>query len=159
MSKREKIIIVLTVAVALYGLLELLLGSRQPPPVLEQENLLLKEFSATTIARIAKLELQEKKGSWQAWIGLVESEWDRDPFIRYDHMDENSPVEQISAADSLVFSGYIRGGNMAFAVINGMEYKKGETVDPQGFTVKEIFAQKVVLQRGSDQVVLNLKEE
>jgi len=160
MSKREKFILLLTLAIVLYGLLDFLILSRGTgDPYLAEKSQTAKDFSTGAMAKISGIEIQDKKSNWQAWTSRIESDWDQDPFARYTRPKKEKKATRISSGAGLVFSGYMRMGKEAFAIINGMEYKIGETIEPQGFLVKKITSTKVVLQRKSEHIVLYLKEE
>jgi len=88
----------------------------------------------------------------------IESDWNKDPFVRI-RPPKKRLARRASQATGLIFSGYMVMGDKAFALINGMEYKIGETIVPQGFLVKKITARKVILQRKSEHIVLYLKED
>ncbi len=159
MSKREKIILLLTLGIVIYGLLDFWVLSREKGgPDLVEKSRTAQDFSARAMAKISKIELQDNKRNWQAWTSRIESDWDQDPFVRYSE-PKTQKNKGISSGAGLIFSGYMLAGNKAFAIINGMEYKIGEIIDPQGFLVKKITPAKVILQRKSEHIVLYLKEE
>lgn len=162
MSKREKIILLLTLAAVLYWALDFMVLSRKNSgsnPGFGETSQQVKNFSAGAMAKISRIDIQAKESNWQAWTSRIESPWDQDPFLSHTRQETKKKVRQLSPGDGLIFSGYMLVGDKAFAVINGMEYKRGETIEPQGFVVKKITSAKVVLQRKSEHIVLYLKEE
>jgi len=150
----------MTLGVVIYGLLDFLVLSREKGgPDLGEKSRVAQDFSAGAMAQISRIEIQNKKSNYQAWTSRIESDWEQDPFIRYDRPKAKKKARQTSSDSELVFSGYMLVGDKGFAVINGMEYKVGETILPQGYLVKKITTAKVMLQRESEHIVLYLKEE
>ena len=151
----------MTLAAIFYGLLDFGVLSRRESgdSGFAKNSQIAEEFSASAMAKISRIEIQNRKGNYQAWTSRIESDWEQDPFIRYNLPKTNKKSQQISSDPGLVFSGYLLVGDKGFAVINGMEYKVGETIEPQGYLVKKITTAKVILQLESEQIVLYLKED
>lgn len=87
----------MTLAAVLYGLLDFLVLSRRESggPDLAKKSQIAKGFSASAMAKISKIEIQNKKSNYQAWTSRIESDWDQDPFTRYNRPKTKKKVQQI----------------------------------------------------------------
>ncbi|MCG8615540.1 MAG: general secretion pathway protein GspB [Desulfobacterales bacterium] len=163
MSKREKIIIAVTLLVAVAGLLDILVFSRAEKNAKisgQQAGLTGEEFAMQAMTRLSGIESSDKKTERRAWINAIESEWLRDPFPNVEKTKITSP--QQNDIGNVVFSGYIQHKNKMFAIINGMEYAKGETIPTaslQNLKLVNILPDRVILSNGPRQIILPMKEK
>jgi len=165
MNKREKIILTLTFAVAVYGLIDFLILSpknknTKKESFVADSQKITKNFVDHTMAKILKIELQIKQSDWQSLVSKIESDWEHDPFVQplKPETQAEKPFSP-SPVSHLQYSGYMSVGKLLFAVINGMEYKIGDIINEYGYQVTKITPQKVVLQKNSERTVIFLKEE
>jgi hypothetical protein len=165
MKKREKIILILTLIVVVYGALDFFILSKKgnlqgSEQLLELANKTTAEFATNSMARILKIDIQSKKNDLETVISKIESDWGHDPFVQPIKVDPFAPKPPPPIPVSgFAYSGYMKVEDSLFAVINGVEYKTGETIPVYDYTVIKITHQKVILQRGTEQVVIYLKEE
>ncbi len=165
MSKREKIILIMTLVAVVYGLVDFLILSKKDTiqntgQLIADTNKNAGEFATSSMAKISKIELQIKQTKWQTLISKIESDWEHDPFMEGVKPETQPASSSPPLLDSpLTYSGYMNVGKISFAVINGIEYKTGETINVFGYKVIKITPKKVVLQKETDQVVVFLKEE
>ena len=151
MKKSEKIIIGLTVAAALYGGVDYLIGHRGPaqPPaqaggveiaaVRGQLTAIMRDPDDRDAARLAQIMDRH----WSEGIffdkpaaALEGAEADR----RQAAMDQFSDL-----AAALSYSGYLEMNNRRIAIINGLDYREGEEVN--GFTIEKIAKDHVQVSR------------
>jgi len=93
-------------------------------------------------------------------ISKAEADWTRDPF-RAEPVKEVEEKEIVSDPDELefVYSGFMRAGNFFLAVVNGMEYRRGEMLNGLGYKVEKITPSQVVLRtEANKEIVLYLEE-
>ena len=165
MKKREKILLILTLIVAVYALMDFFILSKTAhrPDTRRSITHTQKntgEFVTRSMARISKIDQQIKQPRLQTLISKIESDWDHDPFVQPLKSD---PLEVVSSpslpVSDFVYSGYMSVGDILFAVINGVEYRTGEIMPENGVKVINITPQRVILQRDTEQAVIFLKEE
>lgn len=147
MSRREKIILALVGLVVLYAAYDLFIADRITSDNVEQSV----DVSAITnfLNEISTGLSKNEKGLSRDSMVLLKasSKWTNDPFLKVDLplklLEEKT--DSLSAADlGLVYSGFLDAG-MKLAIINGVEYEKGDALPQPGFIVKKIFPTMVVI--------------
>lgn len=86
-------------------------------------------------------------------IRQAEEKWDRDPFVSAGETPsdtlEKQTLQKEANADGrhpdFVYSGYLQAGENRLAVINGIEYAPGESIDDQGHYIRRIEPDRVVI--------------
>ena len=163
MSKREKRILLLTAAAVIYGLYAYL-GPSTSKPVLEspqakREN--LNDFVTNVAARLRKKDVSALD---KYVIARAKSQWPHDPFLPTEAVfkatGEQAEVQAKTIDIDFIYSGYIEMGASRLAIINGMEYKVGEEIEPGGYAVKKITPREVVIGiiNGTHESTFPLKE-
>jgi len=75
--------------------------------------------------------------------------WPADPFGQQAFQAEvetQIPAEtQAPRQIKAVYTGFIKMGEKTMAIINGLEYESGETIDPGGLVVEQIAPHQVIL--------------
>lgn len=112
--------------------------------------------SATVLVEAEKVDIQKllaemgeyakKDGSVDTIVYTVakaELAWPRDPFLNED-LASAAAVE--SRKEKFSYTGFIMLGGKSLAVINGIEYQVGEALTTDGFVVKNINPNDVVLE-------------
>lgn len=113
------------------------------------------------------LEKLKQKTSLKEDMGVIRSatsKWARDPFLdntvfltKNQIVNKDVPAiekKHINIVD-LSYTGYIQMGNRALAIINGLEYEKGDLVDKSGRYLKQIHPTQIqVGEVGSDGVII-----
>lgn len=79
--------------------------------------------------------------------------WGKDPFMKAG--DRGRPVAEDLGPKNLVVEGIISNGNRAMAIINNGFYRKGDIID--GFVIKDIRTDRVILQRGGKDYTLRME--
>jgi len=91
------------------------------------------------------------------------TQWKQDPFWVEEIetpvlIEEKKPVEQQDF--SLRYTGYLKAGNTMLALIDGMEYEVGDSIENKEIIVDAITADRVTLKTASGgQIVLSLDEK
>ena len=160
MTRRERTIIVATVAVVLYGGYQFLAPkAKKADPgrrTAVSEN--LTPFAAEVVGRMRKLDSTEKDAYV---VARGNSPWPANPFFqgKIQAEEEKKGVAMAeTVAEKLVLSGFLQFGERTFAVINGAEYEAGETLMGFGLTIVSISPNQVILRENgtSDNIVLKL---
>lgn len=167
LKKREKIILGVMGAVVLFGAVNFLLPSGkekktgvETAPAAEDMQTLIDTIHAGLKKNAAK----------EDDIFFINStrEWTSDPFLEPASYKKwirlKAPVLEGKASERKVefnYMGFIEAGGEKMAIVNGIEYKEGEKLEIEGFTLKSVTPQSVVLENtltGIRQTVL-LQEE
>jgi len=102
----------------------------------------------TKIAESSKTGLSETEAHV---IRLAESEWEQDPFVSVEttrdpqFSQKEVVVEQTKPDFQISYTGYIHMGDTRLAIINGMEYEVGDTLEPGGYILRTITPTQIVL--------------
>jgi len=144
MSKREKIILLITVIALIYGLYTLLFGSSTKKSRITSEN---------QVADIKKLVSDVKAGLDKGKFSKVEgyimdrakTPWPRDPFLQREAAETEKVVEEVKEEVNFVYSGYVALGSTKLAIINGKEYRAGETLEEVGYMLRKILPERVLI--------------
>jgi len=166
MSKREKIIVILCLVVSVYGVADFLLFSNNKN---NQKTELSAagahettiNFAAQAMSQFSKIELLMRQTHGRVLVEKIESDWERDPFVqtlKVKSVKVASPRLSLDVSN-YIYSGYMAAGENSFAIINGVEYRTGETINASELKVIKITPKKVVLKTNARQAVLFLKEE
>lgn len=140
--KREVIILALAGLAVVYFLFDyfVLPSLKKPAAVVEAEKVDIQKL----LAEMG--EYTKKDGSVDNVIYTVsraELTWPRDPFLNEDLASAASVESQKTKFN---YTGFIMLGNKRLAVINGIEYQAGESLTTEGFIVKAINPNDVVLE-------------
>jgi hypothetical protein len=163
MTNREKIIVGVMVLTVGYGAIEMLLPRSKAGGGL---TAVAAEGVNAFIAKVADTIKSASSESSALIVQKAEAAWKQDPFleIRKPQAPRPDPAGGKDAArlpTNLVYSGFIEIGAKRMAIINGMEYEAGDTVNPGGFTVKSVLPTKVLIgspQRDGAPIELPLKD-
>jgi hypothetical protein len=85
-------------------------------------------------------------------IGRAETDWKQNPFIEKNYYKEWAAGEGAGASGAsakIIYSGYVDAGKKKMAVINGLEYAVGESLEIPGYILKTITSSKVVISNGN----------
>jgi hypothetical protein len=163
MTNREKIIVGVMVLTVGYGAIEMLLPRSKSGGGL---TAVAAEGVNAFIAKVADTIKSASSESSALIVQKAEAAWKQDPFLEIRKPQATRP-EATQAKDNsrlpgnLVYSGFIEIGAKRMAIINGMEYEAGDTVNPGGFTVKSVLPTKVLMgspQRDGAPIELPLKD-
>jgi hypothetical protein len=162
MTNREKIIVGVMVLTVGYGAIELLLPRNRAAGLLPAAA---AEGVNAFIAKVADTIKSAASDSSALVVQKADAAWKQDPFLEIRKppppRPETAAVKDTARPGSLVYSGFIEVGAKRMAIINGMEYEAGDTVNPGGFTVKSVLPTKVLIgspQREGAPIELPLKD-
>lgn len=151
MSKREKIILIVTVLVAFYGLFEFFLNapSETVPaaamPEKESLNILKTEMqSAITDKpqdRVNTYILERAVAKWPATPFVTSGL----PVSSLESVKTDEPAEHDRTPLDFTYAGYLAFGDRKLAIINGLEYEISEILPETGYEIRRIEPQFVVL--------------
>lgn len=153
MTTREKIIVGVMCLTIVYGAYELS-GSRKPgstaPPSRADSVGELKKF-VMEVTR--KLVGQKPAEEYQYIITQADAQWSKDPFIHsaaplkkslVERVGLNEPVDAQQPPD-IIYTGFMQTGDIKLAILNGIEYAEGESLNIGDYYVKEIDPTRAVI--------------
>jgi hypothetical protein len=169
MTKREKIIVGIMCLTVVYGAYDLLVYRKKPrnAAVRQMANPVteLKSF----VAEVTQKLINEKvSAEYSHIISQAGANWTKDPFIdsveplkkRKTIQPEDQKERVLPTRSGFIYTGYLKLGPIKMAVINGMEYSVGESLDVNGLYVKNISPHHVVIGKvhSPETIQLPLKE-
>jgi hypothetical protein len=156
MEKREKVLLALMIIAIGYGAFELFVRpafktADAPAAVNVDEATNLSQTLSKSLAE-AELRVEEK-----LILEKAAAPWTADPFYDWPHpraaeATDTKPalaLEQIGK--TIIYSGYLEMGRTRIAVINGLEYRVGETLVDGSFVVERITPASVTLKAAQSQ--------
>ncbi|MCD4676200.1 MAG: hypothetical protein K8S18_09440 [Desulfobacula sp.] len=164
MGKREKILIVLTAVAVLFLIVyKYLEPDKKNQPAQTHENYL---SSADKLVE-EQLEMQKKITQRDADKMIIKKalvNWYNDPFADPELMKQiegKAKKEKITVETRtkgqipVLYSGYIQAGKKMLAIINGMEYEKGDTIEGTNYKVFSASTGSIML-RSPDAVITTI---
>ena len=160
LEKRQIIILGLTALVILYAAVDFLMPKKKDTSAsLQQQTEDLNSFITTLSTGMGK---DTSKNLRPLIFSRAEREWTRDPFL-----DETSykswvqvkvPIKEGAAAPRIefVYAGYLEVDKKMIAIINGVEYTEGETLDIKGYLLKSVSPTRVVIENSANRTLLNV---
>ena len=99
-------------------------------------------------------------------IKLAEAKWEQDPMLVIPKKVIPKAVEPVKKAAppptvDIVYTGYMEMADKALAIINGMEYEIGDTIEPGALLIRRIYPNKievVATERGGRTFTIPLTE-
>lgn len=169
MTKREKIIVGIMCLSVLYGAYDLFVYRKTPRPTAAQHTVNPIAESKSFAAEVTNKLVNEKvSAEYKYLIAQAGTNWTKDPFIasveplKKRQTIDKAPQEEIvpSTSSGFIYSGYLKLGQTKLAVINGLEYCVGESLDATGLYVKSISTHHVVIGKvnGPETIQLPLRE-
>ncbi|MCP3941895.1 MAG: hypothetical protein GY710_10480 [Desulfobacteraceae bacterium] len=164
MNKQEIIIIGFAVVIGVYGLLDYFVFSPKNQKAddmqMAQAITKLDAFADSAGSKLVKVNSKNKSRDTKYLILKAESRWENDPFSSFNgpktgEQRSNEP----KTSQGISYTGFIKAGNKILAVINGMEYIRGESLKELGHQVTSITPSKVVLfTEANKEIFLQLEE-
>ncbi|MFH2091607.1 MAG: hypothetical protein ABIJ31_04515 [Pseudomonadota bacterium] len=165
MSKREIIIVLVSVLIGLYGLLDYLFFSNQSktntPAAITAHKKQIEELVTTANAGLSSIDAINKQVNYPYVLTRIETAWQNDPFVSRSSQNESKQIADKGKEDvvHLVYSGFIQVGNEFMAVVNGMEYLTGDIIQEIGYKIKRITPTRVILMTQADKEIILLLED
>lgn len=151
MTKREKIIVGITLLAGVYGVFSLLAPSsfRRPakaPPDLNETRKFVEEISVGVAEKRSRKPIAPL-------LEIISSPWETDPFVAPSLLKESiaaAPAkapepEEIHEETELIYGGFIRIGERITAIINDDEYGVGDPIEDLPLVVERITPEEVVV--------------
>ena len=169
MSKREKIILTIMALTIVYGFYALFLENPSPgKPKLAASGNKLDTFNKfiTNVAALVKRGVSEEE---TYIIDKIPVKWTKDPLLntikevafkpekeKLDEAKKGATAQEFG----IVYSGFLNMGNRNLAIINGIEYEKGEKLPDGGYIVEEIYPNRMVMgmQGSKKKITVKLEE-
>lgn len=115
-----------------------------------QKTAELKTFVTGLTARLGK---DSSKNPGILIFSRAEKEWTQDPFLDSRTYKSWTQVK-VTAKDAgavapkieFVYSGYLEVDRKRMAIINGVEYTEGESLDAKGYVLKSVSSSSVVIE-------------
>ncbi len=160
MTRREQIIIGLAVLAGLYGAVEY--GIRpllSPPTAASKSGLdteLVKSLAETALGSderraIVRQVLADRSAHWRQEM-FYPAPWDPERAGR-----RPNPGDVLGPPEgTYTYSGYLKMDEEKIAIINGMDYKQGETLD--NYRIEAILPDRVLLSRGEERYAIPMEE-
>jgi hypothetical protein len=167
MTTREKIIVSIMCLTIIYGAYELF-GTRRSgtrAPAVEVDAVSdLPSFVAEITQKMAG---EKAAKEYQYMITLAGTPWTKDPFLHStEALKPNlapvaavAPVEEKEPPPQFVYTGYLATGSSKLAIVNGLEYTEGEALPTDGYYIKTIFPNRVVIARVNSPEIIQLPIE
>jgi len=166
MSKREKIIIVMTLLAVTYGAYNFLFSST-PSNTLQLQTKGSEELN-TFVTNLSKgIRNEGLTAADSDILNRIVAEWKTDPMIRstarlkpeLEFKKEEPLVADVDI--DLVYSGYLSLGDMSLAIINNVEYQIGEELEQGGYIIEQIYPEKAIIRvkETRQKIVLPLMED
>lgn len=148
MTLRERIIVGLMVATVAYGgyaASRLMIRRSAPDARVDVGRTSdLREFAAA--ARLSVTATRPRPGEYEV-LDKAAAPWKVSPFQEWS--PPPAPVARPAVVAPVVpvfhYTGFVRQGEMRFAILNGHEYRAGEAVAPGDFMVVSVEPDRVVL--------------
>ena len=166
MSTREKIIVGLMLLVVAFGAYELFLAPKPGSVSLKKSPEGLESLNAF-ITKVAAANQKGGLSETDAYIiKLAETEWKQDPMLDIPKKSVPKAVAPVKKAKpiqapDLVYTGFMDMGGKSLAIINGMEYESGDTIEPGALLIRRIYPNKievVATERGGKVFTIPLTE-
>lgn len=172
MTTREKIIVGVMCLTIVYGAYELIGskdGGNQSSPEAPKANPLeeLRGFVSEVTQKMVKEKMSVE---YQYMVERAGMNWVKDPFIAVGGLLRNeATVQKPAGKDSpssapppdFLYTGFLQLGDKKLAVINGVEYAAGESLGVQGYYIRRITPDNVVLGRvnSTESLQLTIQDE
>jgi hypothetical protein len=150
-TKREIIILVVMACAVLYGVYALFFASSVEKMAVKKET----NINFNAVGNV-KSDSLVKINSYI--LSRAEADWGKNPFLEKrsynEYLASVGGTGQKNVDVKFIYNGYVDAGRMKMAIINGLEYSRGEKLDSAGYYLKEIYSSKVVIGNGNTGVDL-----
>lgn len=154
MQKREKILIALMAVAVLYGALELFIlsGRSQRPPDGPSPATVVQDVRDAADQAKSAVEEAALSDEQRRVLEVAAAPWRPDLFYPLPEMERIPRDDAVDAAPEVGFeySGYLAVGDREMAIINGVEYRVGETVAETGYVLRAITPDRVFVEAPGD---------
>lgn len=162
LGKREMIILGV-MAIVILGAAFVYLSSKNKSPGADNMVQKTAELNTFVTGLTGSLKMDSMKSPGTLILARAEKEWTQDPFLNRKDLMKWNEAKAIKAKEGaavakieFVYSGYFEVGRKKMAIINGMEYKEGESLDVKGYMLKSISPEKVVIENRGIGATINV---
>lgn len=157
LDKRQMIILGVMAIVVCYAAFDFLTPKkRASAPDMAQKTAELSTFVTDLTAGLGK---DTTKNLNALIFSRAEKEWTQDPFLDAKSFKAwstaKAPVKGATKSE-FVYSGYLDTGRKRMAIINGIEYSEGESLDVKGYVLKSASPTKVVIENRGTGATVNV---
>jgi len=160
LKNREKIIVALAGLAALYAAFDLAFPSpKHDPPAFSSAD--AASILAGVAAQVQSTGGGEAEAAYRI-LATAQNRWSRNPFAdgvfqSADSLRSRKNDLAETAAEALVYSGFVIMGEDHIAIINGLDCKRGDLVE--GYLVTAIRPEAVEMQKGETVLTIPFREE
>jgi hypothetical protein len=160
LKKREIIILIIAALFVLYAGYEYLIAGPASKKLKTRVNAESVKVDTLT-AGITKDSGKDNISDLNAYvIRRTGTDWEKNPFWKKDlykaWVNREGIAKDRGVLAKIIYSGYVDSGKRIMAVINGFEYKLGETLEIEGYVLKKITPSKVLIfnkNTGNEEVI------
>ena len=159
LDKRQMIILGVMGIVVVYAAFDFLAPKKiSSAPDMAQNTAELSTFVTDLTAGLG----QDTTKNLNALIfSRAEKEWTQDPFLDAKSYKAwsaaKAPVKGAGAPNGeFVYSGYLGTGRKRMAIINGIEYSEGESLDVKGYVLKSVSPTGVIIENRGTGATVNV---
>ena len=164
MLNRERIIIILMIVVVAYGAYSLLLapGNKSSTSGSQGKMTELKNF---VVDAATSLTSESVSAVDKYIIEQADKAWPDSPFLQTGNLLTSQPYEAKAEVKmesiKMAYTGFLQTDTSLLAIVNGMEYETGEQLSEEGYYIKSISPNKVVIgvENNPKTIILPLDED
>jgi hypothetical protein len=161
-KQREKVILIAALVAMIYAAY-VLFFSAAPLLTVGNPEKQLKDVRAFALDISTRLAKGDTSSTDIYIVTRAATEWDKKPFLISEHpIDTGRPTAEADVPGQTVpftYTGYLKVGDKILAVISGMEYEIGETLDSGGYRIRDISMAHVIIEKSDDKTILMLAME
>ncbi|MCX5855792.1 MAG: hypothetical protein NTZ24_14685 [Deltaproteobacteria bacterium] len=151
LTKQQIIILSIMVVAVLYGGYDFFIASRTKSNVADvgKRAVEMGTFITDLSANVMRDQISPLDTNI---ISRAEAQWQRDPFFGRKAYREWAMVKEPAKASggaqqvTFVYSGYLNVKDKNVAIINGVEYEAGDPLETEGYILKKINQNRVVIE-------------
>lgn len=145
MTKREKMILAITAVVALVGVYMLLFSPSGKSTESSTARARLTELRDLATKISEEIKKEDLTATERHILERADSEWVKDPFVGKKLL-ASAEATRDKENLNIAYTGFVDTGRKRLAVINGLEYEIGETLEVGGYVVRSIDPELVILE-------------
>jgi hypothetical protein len=147
LNKRQIIILSIAALFVVYAAYEYLIASPASKKAKDKQQ----EISAS-VSALTNNEINDTQAGMDKYIiERAEAIWKKNPFWdrRSNEYKEWAAIHGAASGSSstakIIYSGYVDAGVVKIAVINGLEYRVGEQLEMDGYVLRRVTPEKVLI--------------
>jgi hypothetical protein len=163
MMKRERIIVIAMIIVAVYGAYTFL-SKPDNTTLVEGSKKRLADLKEFVVEAATSLSNEYISATDQYIIEQAGKRWPQNPFLQTGALLTSEPFEAHAEVTiesvKLSYTGFLQTPDKLLAIINGSEYERGEQLNEAGYYIKKISPRNVVIgiENNSENIILPLDE-